>query len=258
MNTKTLAMGSCALAALAITTGAHAQAPAAPLAAPKATTSTSSDPGQQPVQTSQDTQASSASSVAEIVVTASKRATTVQNVPIAISAYSDVRRNLLGIEDSKDITNYTPSMSLNGEFLSLRGVGRYTDALGTDPGVAVYVDGVYTNSPDYLNQPDFLADRIEVLAGPQSTYGRNAIGGAINVISKRPTDDFYAEARSGLTNYLDTYTDLVVSGPITNQLKYRLSYSFSDQFDGVREEHRARLPRHKRRELPADRRSVGV
>jgi len=60
-------------------------------------------------------------------------------------------------------------MSLNGQFLSLRGVGRYTDELGTDPGVAIYVDGIYTNSPDYLNQPDFFADRIEILRGPQGT-----------------------------------------------------------------------------------------
>ncbi len=191
-----------------------------------------SDPDQSPVQTYQDINAASAGSVAEVLVTAQKRAQSNQDVPIAITTFSDNRRNLLGIEDGRDIANYTPSVSLNGEFLSIRGVGRFTDSLGTDPGAAVYVDGVYTNSPDYLGQPDIFTDRIEVERGPQSTYGRNAIGGAINIISKRPTDDYYAEFRAGGTNYNSGYGQGVVSGPINNTLKFRLGYDISYQANG--------------------------
>jgi iron complex outermembrane receptor protein len=191
-----------------------------------------SDPDQAPVETSQDVNAGSAGSVAEVVVTAQRRAESNQSVPVAISAFTDNRRNLLGIEDGRDIANYTPSVSLNGEFLSIRGVGRFTDSLGTDPGVAVYVDGIYTNSPDYLSQPDIFTDRIEVLRGPQSTFGRNSIGGAINIISKRPTDEFYAEARAGGTDYNSGYGEFVLSGPITDTLKFRLGYDLSYQGNG--------------------------
>ncbi|MGH7009928.1 MAG: hypothetical protein ACREEX_03750, partial [Caulobacteraceae bacterium] len=97
----------------------------------------------------QNTQAASATTVGELVVTATSRATALQHLPVAVSVYTDERRNLVGIETESDIVNFTPSMSLNGEFLSIRGVGRYTDELGTDPGVAVFVDGIYTPSPDY-------------------------------------------------------------------------------------------------------------
>ena len=190
------------------------------------------DPGSQPETTSQDTRASTAGNVSEVVVTAERRSESNQKVPAAISVFTDDRRNLLGIEDGKDLVNYTPSLSLNGQFLSVRGVGRYTDALGTDPGVAVYVDGIYTNSPDYLSQPDFLTDRIEVVRGPQSTYGRNSIGGSVNIISKRPTDAFYAETRAGGTQYDSVYSQSVVSGPLTDTLKARLAYNYSYQANG--------------------------
>jgi iron complex outermembrane receptor protein len=138
--------------------------------------------------TSQNTEAASAVSVGELIIAAQSHEQSLQKIPVAISAYTDERRNLVGIESASDIVNFTPSMSLNGEFLSLRGVGRYTNELGTDSGVAVLVDGIYTPSPDYLNQPDFFTDRIEVLRGPQGTLGgQNDIGGSVNVVEKRPT-----------------------------------------------------------------------
>ena len=253
MKAKTWLVSTCAFAALAAGSAAQAQAVQAqarqqtpPQTASQTPSPTASDgpspvpkpgtvptdPGQAPVETSQDINAASAGSVAEVVVTAQKRTESNQKVPIAISSFTDNRRNLLGIEDGRDIANYTPSVSLNGEFLSIRGVGRFTDSLGTDPGAAVYVDGVYTNSPDYLSQPDIFTDRIEVERGPQSTFGRNAIGGAINIISKRPTDDYYVEARAGGTNYNSGYGEGVVSGPITDTLKFRLGYDLSYQGNG--------------------------
>ena len=244
MKLKTLMLATCAFSGLAAASPVLAQAatqpgaPQAPAGAPqtpsaaKASGAVASDPGQAPVQTYQDTNAGSANSVAEVVVTAQRRAQSNQDVPIAASVFTDNRRNLLGIEDGRSIANYTPSVSLNGEFLSIRGVGRFTDSLGTDPGAAVYVDGVYTNSPSYLAQPDIFTDRIEVLRGPQSTFGRNAIGGAVNIISKRPTDEFYAEARAGGTQYNSGYGQGVISGPITDTLKFRLGYALSYQGNG--------------------------
>ncbi|MGH7016086.1 MAG: TonB-dependent receptor plug domain-containing protein, partial [Caulobacteraceae bacterium] len=180
--------------------------------------------------TRQNVEAASAATVGELVVTAESHQQTLQKIPIAVSDFTDARRNLVGIEDEADIVNFTPSMSLNGQFLSLRGVGRYTDELGTDPGIAVFVDGIYTNSPDYLNQPDFLADHIEVLRGPQGTEnGRNAIGGAVNIVEKRPTPDFREEARVGYNNYNYLYADAAVSGPIANNLEFRFAYAYGYQ-----------------------------
>ena len=83
------------------------------------------------------------------------------------------RRNLVGITTASDIVNFTPSMSLNGENLSLRGVNRViTPSFGPPPGIAVFVDGIYTDSPDYLNQPDFFSDRIEIDRDPSIVTDR--------------------------------------------------------------------------------------
>src|ERR1700679_3213295 len=181
---------SCALGALLITGAVWAQTtptgsppPAKPTQSPD--TPQTSDQVQRAQATSQNEQAPSASPIGEGGVTATRANASLQQIPVAVSAYTDERRNLVGIENESDIVNFTPSMSLNGQFLSLRGVGRYTNELGTDPGVAVFVDGIYTPSPDYLNQPDFFSDRIEILRGPQGTLGgENDIGGTVNVVEK--------------------------------------------------------------------------
>jgi len=71
-----------------------------------------------------------------------------------------------------------------------------------DPGVATYSDGVYTSSTVEAGKTPIFTDRVEILRGPQGTlYGRNSIGGAINVISKRPTEELYAEVRATVANY---------------------------------------------------------
>ena len=186
-------------------------------------------------QTKQDTGAASASAIETVTVTAEHRSDALQNLAIAASVYTDERRNLVGIEDEADIVNFTPSMSLNGQFLSLRGVGRYTDELGTDSGVAVLVDGIYTPSPDYLNQPDFFTDRIEVLRGPQGTLGgQNDIGGTVNVVEKRPTDDFHEELWYIVNNYENQVVNASISGPVTDDktLLFRIADSFDWQPTG--------------------------
>ena len=192
-----------------------------------------SDAGQSAAQTRQDTGASSAAAVEQVVVTGASRAQKLQKVPAAITAFTDVRRNLLGIETGRDVANLTPSVGLQGEYLSIRGIGRYEDpGQGIDPGAALYVDGVYASSPAYLNQPDFLTDRIEVLRGPQSVFGRNELAGAVEEYSKRPTDEFHGDLRAGGTSLADGYAQATVSGPLTDQLRFRGSYAYSDTGTG--------------------------
>ncbi|MGI8839652.1 MAG: TonB-dependent receptor [Caulobacteraceae bacterium] len=234
-------MASCAASAFLLGAGvAAAQSasdgqPSAATAgqAGPSTTPETSDQAARAGATSQNTQAAGATAVGEVVVTATARNTRLQNLPVAVSAYTDERRNLVGILTASDIVNFTPSMSLNGEFLSLRGVGRYTNTLGIDPGVAVFVDGVYTPSPDYLNQPDFFTDRIEILRGPQGTLGgQNDIGGSVNIVEKRPTDQFHEELRTLLTNYEYHYVEGSVSGPIADHFRFRIADIYANQPTG--------------------------
>jgi iron complex outermembrane receptor protein len=140
----------------------------------------------------------------EIVVTAEKRSENLETVPVAVSAFTSKERDLIGIETIQDLTDFTPglgySTALDRAFI--RGIGRETNNLATQPGIATYNDGVYNSSVDAATGDPLFLDHIEVLRGPAGTlYGRNSIGGTINAISKRPTDDWYAEARTNIGNY---------------------------------------------------------
>jgi iron complex outermembrane receptor protein len=208
---------SALLIAATLGTSAHAQTRAAapaPAAAPAAATG---------------------STIEELVVTAEKRSQSLQDVPIAITAYTSEKRDLLGINSVQDMTNFTPGLEYSSQQdrISLRGVGRLTNVQSADPGVASYSDGVYTSSTVEAGKTPLLTDRVEVLRGPQGTlYGRNSIGGAINVISKRPTEDFYAEVRATAGNYGRSVLEAAVSGPLAPDLQFRLAGSWEKQRDG--------------------------
>lgn len=174
-------------------------------------------------------------SIQEIVVTAEKRTENLETVPVAISAYTSKVRDLIGIETIQDMTNFTPglaySTSLDRAFI--RGVGRETNNLSTNPGVATYADGVYNSSVVAASGDALFEDRIEVLRGPQGTlYGRNAIAGTINSISKRPTPDWEAEVRAKVGNYGLHDFEGTVSGPISDTMRVKFGGYRNTQDDG--------------------------
>ena len=182
--------------------------------------------------------AAAAPTIEELVVTAERREQSLQDVPVAISAFSSEKRDLIGINTIQDMTNFTPGLNYSSatDRISLRGVGRLTNAHPIDTAVATYSDNIYTTSTVEAGKTPIFVDRVEVLRGPQGTlYGRNSIGGAINVISKRPTDDFYAEARGTVANYNYTRLELATSGPLAEGLKMRLAGSWEKQRDGYYE-----------------------
>lgn len=186
-------------------------------------------------QTSPAAQANAGTTIAEVVVTAEKREQSLQQVPVAISAYTAVRRDILGINSLQDLTNYTPgfsySTSLDRAFI--RGIGRETNNLATDAGVATYVDGLYNSATVAASGDSLFVQRVEILRGPQGTlYGRNSIGGTVNAISFRPTDTFYAEARGGYGNYGAYKGEAAVSGPISDNIRLRLAASDVGQTRG--------------------------
>lgn len=171
----------------------------------------------------------------EIVVTAQKRQETLQETAIAVTAITSEVRDIVGIVSIQDLTDFTPglSYSLTQDRISLRGVGRLTNNYGSDPGVATYADGFYTQSTTEAGKRPILIERTEVLRGPQGTlYGRNSIGGAINVISKRPTDNFQGELRSTVGNYGLGIVEASLSGPINDSLRFRFAGFAGHQSEG--------------------------
>src|ERR1700755_2001451 len=190
MHWKHALMASSAMLVAALGTTAHAQSKAASTAA-------------------------ASNTIEELVVTAEKRSQSLQDVPVAISAFASERRAVLGIKSMQDMTNFTPGLNdtrANGR-ASVRGIGRLTNAHPVAVPVAVYDDGIYTTSTVTAGKSPIFTDRVEVLRGPQGTlYGRNSLGGAINVISRHPTEEFYGEVRATVANYGRTLIEGAVSG----------------------------------------------
>ncbi len=155
-------------------------------------------------------QQSGASALEEIVVTARKREESLQETPIAVTAFSASDLEARSLDNLMDIGAYAPNVIMataqggsgggnNGQ-IYIRGIGQSDFLFTTDPGVGIYIDGVF--HPRTLGAVMDLLDleRIEVLRGPQGTlFGKNTVGGAINVVSAKPTGELggYAEATIG-------------------------------------------------------------
>jgi iron complex outermembrane receptor protein len=171
----------------------------------------------------------------EVVVTAQKRAEDLQDTAIAISAISGSTMDDLNISNSEDYEAIVPSLSVrtSPNRLFLRGIGRVTNSLGTEPGVAVYLDQIYTSEIGVLGRASSLTtQQLDVLRGPQGTlFGRNATGGAVSVTSKRPTEEFEHEVRAKGGNYDEFNWGASSSGPLTDTLGYRV-YAYGDSHDG--------------------------
>ena len=183
-----------------------------------------------------------------VVVTARKREEGLQDIPVAVSAFTGESLDLRGATDISALANATPNLvfdtappisgNSSGASVFLRGVGQLDFTINNDPGVGVYVDGVYV-SRSIGSVLDLLdVERIEILRGPQGTlFGRNTIGGAIQYISKKPDEEF--SGRVKLTVGEDDRVDLLgsVSVPFSNTFKSKITLLKKDQ-DGYVEDGR--------------------
>ncbi len=143
--------------------------------------------------------------IEEVIVTAEHRQSSLQDTQISLTAFSEQKIADLGLSNASDIGSYTPNLTIspqiggrNGFAVNIRGVRNGETLISFEPAVGLYLDGVLIakNSGALLDVAD--PERIEVLRGPQGTlYGRNTIGGAINVVTKKPSDEL--EARLSLT-----------------------------------------------------------
>src|SRR5689334_5458677 len=144
----------------------------------------------------QDRAASGANTVEELIVTAQKREEAAQDVPIALTALSGEQLERQGVDGFQDLSTRVPSLRFGagvtgGEnVITLRGIGSQNTTSGGDSPVAYNLDGVYLARTTSVDTEFFDVNRIEVLRGPQGTlYGRNSVGGSVNVISNHPTAD---------------------------------------------------------------------
>lgn len=167
--------------------------------------------------------------IEEIVVTARYRQESLQDTPISITAFDSARIEAAGITDVHGFINLTPNFFARETFrsgvtfLTIRGIT--TGQQGFAP-ISYVIDGVKASSIDAINQGAlFDLERIEVLKGPQSAlYGAGAIAGAVNVITKKPTDEFEGQVKVGYAEGDDFTFKGSVSGPIVKDtLSFRLS-----------------------------------
>ena len=204
---KLLAAILCAFALSAI--GAHAAEASADTAATDAGTA---DAG---ADTAQDktAQAADPTRLEGITVTARKREETLQDVPIAVTAFTPDRLESLNVQDLAGLAGQVPNTTIYAARGStstvtayIRGIGQSDPLWGVDPGVGIYLDDVYIARPQGALLDVFDVDRVEVLRGPQGTlYGKNTIGGAIKYISRKLSRDFggYAQLTAGSDDQRD-------------------------------------------------------
>ncbi|MEE4209080.1 MAG: TonB-dependent receptor plug domain-containing protein, partial [Parvularcula sp.] len=169
-----------------------------------------------------------------IVVTARKREESLQDTPIAITALTGAELERRNVQDVTDIGTYAPNVDIStspsgggggqNAQITIRGVGQTDFLITTDPGVGIYLDGVYFGRSTGGVLDIVGLERAEVLRGPQGTlFGRNTIGGAISLVSERPQEEFggYAEVTVGNLNRVDARAALDV--PISENLLTRLT-----------------------------------
>lgn len=168
----------------------------------------------------------------EIVVTALRGNDKLQNVPAAVQVFSEKTIEAAGIERPLDFisltsnVNFVETQNAGTSFVIIRGI---TQARNSEPSVAVVVDGIQQVNPAQFNQELFDLDQIEVLKGPQGgLYGRNAIGGAIIIRSKAPSDTLSGKFTGGVDNGFGYYLRGSLSGPIAENVKFRIAGSWYD------------------------------
>jgi iron complex outermembrane receptor protein len=178
---------------------------------------------------------SSETTVGEIIVTAEKREASIQSVPIAVTAFTSKERAIQGINTVQDMTNFTPGLTYSSQLDRpvMRGLARNNNEYTSDSAVAVYYDDFFSQSTFLVGRDDMLIDQVEILLGPQGTlYGRNAVGGLINTVSKRPSDDFNGEVRAIAGNYGYNKIEGTITGPIAGGWDFRFSAVDLNQSQG--------------------------
>jgi iron complex outermembrane recepter protein len=170
------------------------------------------------------------SGLGDIIVTATKRAESAQSVGIAITAYSSEQLRALGIQDSTDVVTMAPGVQIitpnsgSTSFYTIRGVSQNDFADHQESPVAVYIDDVYQSQASAAIFTLIDLERVEILRGPQGTlFGRNATGGLVHYISKRPTKEFEGFVNALYGRHNQVRLEGAVGGPLSETLGFRVA-----------------------------------
>ena len=172
--------------------------------------------------------------LSDIVVTATKREQSLQDVPASVSAVSGERLTQSDIGQLSELTGIVPNFQIQrdpiGDRINIRGIQSGNNA-GLEQSVSTFVDGVYRGRGVQTRFAFLDLERVEVLRGPQGTlFGKNTIGGALNLTTARPTRAFKAQIGAGYTfdGVREANLDGFVSGPISDSIRFRLAGTYSD------------------------------
>lgn len=176
----------------------------------------------------------------EIVVSARRREESIQSAPVAVSAFSSEALAIRNIQSSAEVANFVPNVQFDAAAsesgggassqIAIRGIGQTDYVITVEPGVGVYLDGVYVGKSMGSLMDTVDIERIEVLRGPQGTlFGKNTIGGAIQLFSKRPTAEAeaYAEITAGSYDRIDMKG--AISGPVSERVRVRVSGAYQSR-----------------------------
>lgn len=173
----------------------------------------------------------------EVTVTAQRREQRAQDVGISLTAFTSGQLRTLQLLNTTDISEQTPGMKVY-EFspaltvINIRGVSQNDFADHYEPPIAVFVDGAYVSAQGALDAQLLDMERVEVLRGPQGTlFGRNAIGGVIQYITRQPSDTFDAHVDLGYGSFAQKTFEAAVGGPISERLDGRVAVG-GDYYDG--------------------------
>lgn len=175
----------------------------------------------------------------EVVVTAQKRAQSLQDVPISVNAMSQDKMMEAGIDRIENLAGYVPNLTMSelatGTNIYIRGIGSGVNP-GFEQSAGMYVDGISYSRARLARAPFLDLQRVEVLRGPQPTlFGKNSIAGAVSMITAKPSDEFEGYV-SGLyePDHGELEGTLVLSGPLTDKLAGRLAVRYKEM-DGFME-----------------------
>ena len=167
------------------------------------------------------------SNIQDIIITANRRSESIQRSSLAIQAFGADALRSAGLSQATDLNKLVQGLQIatagSTTQIYIRGVGDFSANPLANPGVAFNVDGVYVGRPEGVASTFFDIARLEVLKGPQGTlYGRNATGGAINLITNSPTlDRVKGDVNAELGNYSLFHLDAAVNIPLSDKIALR-------------------------------------
>ena len=174
--------------------------------------------------------------IEELVVTAQRHEAEIESAPVSVTTFGAEERNLIGANSVRDMVNLTPGVYISDTGVNMRGIGRQnaTTALGSENAIAYYVNGFYNVDFNTVGESTLFGGNVQFLRGPQGTaWGRDSIGGAANLLSRRPTETFMGEALVGYGRYNWSTLGVTVAGPINDKYRARIGVQAINQGDSA-------------------------